>query len=356
MSKGNFAGPIFETGKAKATIEKGRRAKWWSRKRKGGRSFLYVDADEKPVKDKAGLERIKSLVIPPAWEFVRINPSAGGKVQAVGMDANGRVQYRYNPLFAAKQQRKKFSKIERFGAMLPVLRRLTNEHIVLDGLPREKVLAVVMRLINSLYFRVGTDLSAKHYRTYGITTLEKRHLKIGRKGKLCFDFVGKSHIQHRKILVDEELAAVLKDMSSSGRGRKLFQYLDADGKFKPVTPSQINAYLKAATASEFSSKDFRTWGATVVAASEFAAEGAAENETELKKKIVRVVRRVAAELGNTPAVCRSSYIHPTVIDAYSSGVTIDGFRPKASRQIRRRAEELDPEEKAVIGLLGSYAK
>ncbi len=353
MDKGKLQ-PIFDTEKARSTIEKNRRSKWWMRQRRRANRFDYFTCDGRAIRNKADLERIRSLVIPPAWEFVRINPSAGGKIQVVGMDSTGRVQYLYHPTFAAKQQRKKFEKIERFGTVLPQLRRLTNEHISLDGLPREKVLAVVMRLINSLYFRVGTDLSAQHYKTYGITTLQKRHLTIGRKGKLVFDFVGKSHIQHRKILVDEDLAAILKDMAATGRGRKLFQFLDADGKFRPIMPSHINAYLKAATAPEFSAKDFRTWGASVVAAVEFAAAGRAETESEKKKNIVRVVRRVAEELGNTPAVCRSSYIHPVVIDAYCAGVTIDEFRPRASRKIPRTAEDLDPEERALIRLLDAY--
>lgn len=351
MNKATPAEPIFDVGNARSSIEKGRRARWWTRAKKSAKSFAYLDAAGAAIKKKADLDRIKSLVIPPAWQHVRINPSSGGKIQAVGMDATGRVQYLYHPSFAAKQQRKKFQKIERFGAVLPGLRRTTNEHIALDGLPREKVLAVAMRLINSLYFRVGTDLSAKHYRTYGITTLQKRHLKIGQKGKLSFDYVGKSHIQHRKILVDEDLSAILKDLIAAGRGRKLFQYLDADGKFKAVTPSQINAYLKAATAPEFSSKDFRTWGATVLAAVAFADIGPSETEAEKKKNIVRVVRLVAEELGNTPAVCRSSYIHPAVIDAYCGGSTIEEFTPPRSRKIKRKAADLDPEEKALIRLL-----
>jgi DNA topoisomerase-1 len=356
MSKSKEAEPIFDIDKARSLIERGRRANWWIRKRTGSRGFKYFDANGGAVKRKEDLARVKSLVIPPAWESVRINPSNGGKIQAVGMDASGRVQYLYHPAYTAKQQRIKFQRIERFGSVLPRLRRITNEHIALDGLPREKVLAVAMRLINSLYFRVGTDLSAQHYKTYGITTLQKRHLTIGRKGKLRFDFVGKSHIQHRKVLVDEELAGILKEMIAAGRGRKLFRYMDADGKFKPVTPSLINAYLKAVTGPEFSSKDFRTWGATVLAAAELAFIGAAETEREVRTNIVRVVRRVAEELGNTPAVCRSSYIHPTVIDAYCSGVTIDEFRPPKARKIKRTAADLDPEEKALIRLLNRYRK
>src|SRR5688572_29144707 len=346
----------FDVAKARTTIEKGRRANWITRHGRRAGRFSYRNGDGRPVADEETLGRISSLVIPPAWTHVRINPFGGGKIQAVGIDSTGRVQYRYHPIFAAKQQKLKFAKIERFGLALPQLRRVTNEHIALDGLPREKVLAVVMRLINSLYFRVGTDQSARIYRTYGVTTLQKRHLTVGRKGELRFDFVGKSHVQHRKLIVDEELASIVKEIASLGRGRKLFRYLNGDGKPKPVTPSQINAYLKAAAGPEFSAKDFRTWGGSVLAAAEFAVLGPAESEAQLKKNIVRVVKKVAEELGNTPTVCRGSYIHPTVIEAYSAGITIEEFRRKRSRQIHRTAAELDPEESALIKLFESFGK
>jgi DNA topoisomerase I len=348
-------GPLFDLGKALATVTKGRRAKWWKRRGRKVTSFWYIRPDGTKITDEASLERIRSLVIPPAWTEVRINPSSSGKIQAVGIDSTGRVQYRYHPAFSAKRQKLKFQKIERFGHALPHLRRLTNEHIGLDGLPREKVLAVVMRLVNSLYFRVGTDHSARHYKTFGVTTLQKKHLKIGKKGELCFEFTGKSHVKHRRILVDEELASIMKDLISLGRGRKLFRYMDDTGKPRAITPALINSYLKASAGPQFSSKDFRTWGGSVLAASELAAVGPAETETELKRNLVKVVKRVAEILGNTPSVCRASYIHPTVIEAYSKGVTIEDFRPSRARAIKRLAAELDPEEIALIKLFENYS-
>lgn len=339
-------------------IEKGRRARWWRRTGKSARSFKYVDEKGKKIGKPAYLDRIKSLVIPPAWQFVRINPSTSGKIQAVGMDAMGRVQYLYHPTFSAKQQRAKFAKIESFGKLLPQLRRATNEDIDRDGLPREKVLAVVMRLIDLLYFRVGTDLSAEHYKTYGITTLQKRHLKIGNKSRLSFEFIGKSHIEHRKVIVDRDLAAILKELTALGKGRKLFRYVDANGKAHPITPAQINAYIKAATSSEYSSKDLRTWGATVLAAVELAEIGVAETDAERKRSIVKAVKHVAEELGNTPAVCRNSYIHPAVLDAYESGLTIKKFRRNSRYRgsIKRKARELEPEERALIKLFNSKGR
>lgn len=340
----------FDTSLIKERIEKGRRGKWIQRKGSNSKNFKYLTADGKQITDETILEKIKSLVIPPAWKFVRISPAAGSKVQAVGMDKNGRIQYIYHTRFAEKQQKKKFKKIEKFGEFLPDLRRATNEHIALKGFPREKVLAIMMRLINSLYIRVGTEKSVREYKTYGITTLQNSHLEIGRKGQLVFNFVGKHHIKHRKILVDEELASLMKDLKSIGGARKLFHYLDDEGKPRSIKPSDINHYLKTVTAPEFSAKDFRTWGGTLLASVELAEIGKAESETELKKNIVKAVKKVAEQLGNTPTVCRSSYIHPTILKSYESGVTLDEFRPKKLRRISRIENGYKPEEKALIKL------
>ena len=343
--------PTFDKAKARETIEKGRRAKWWKRKGSKSRGFSYTDFTGKKITGEEALERIKSLVIPPAWAHVRISPSASTRIQAVGMDTTGRIQYLYHPKFSERQQRKKFAKIEKFGEHLPRFRAVTNDHISLEGFPREKVLAVMMRLINSLYIRVGTEKSAHHYRTYGITTLQNKHLEIKRGGQLVFDFVGKSHIKHRKVLVDEELAAVMKDLKQLGGARKLFHYLDDDGKARSIKPADINAYIKEATAPEFSSKDFRTWGGTLMAATALADLGKAVEEREIKSNIVKAVKEVAEQLGNTPSVCRASYVHPTVLKAYESGVTLDEFRPKKKRRIHRVESDYEPEERALLRLL-----
>ena len=347
MSK---VGMIFDRAKARETISKGRRGKWWERRGGKASGFKYFDCGGNSITNTADLERIGSLVIPPAWKYVRICPSANGRLQVVGMDGKGRIQYRYHPSYSRKMERKKFSKTESFGEYLPKLREVTNEHLSMSGVTREKVLAAMLRLINSLYFRVGTELSEKHYKTYGITTLDKKHLVIKRKGKLEFDFVGKSHVQHRKVLVDEELAAVVKEIASLPRGRKLFRYVDENGKVRTVKPSQVNRYLKEATDIKFSSKDFRTWGGTLMAAVELAEIGKGESEAETKKNIVAVVKKVAEELGNTPAVCRASYIHPAVLDAYEAGVTIAEFAPRRSRKIKKVQSGLEPEEAALLKL------
>jgi DNA topoisomerase-1 len=342
---------IFDKAATRSMIVKGRRAKWIERKGGKATGFRYLDHNGRIITDEGTLDRIKSLVIPPAWQNVRICPSANGRLQVVGMDTRGRIQYRYHPTFSKQQERKKFAKVESFGRALPSLRSATSEHLSLEGMPKEKVLAAMLRLINSLYFRVGTELSEKAYKTYGITTLNKKHLSIKQKGKLVFDFVGKSHVQHRKVLVDEELAAVIKDIVSLPRGGKLFRFLDPQGKPRTVKPSEINAYLKAITDPQFSSKDFRTWGGTLLAANALAEIGRGQTEAEIKKNVVKAVKQVAEELGNTPAVCRSSYIHPAVIQAYSAGTTIDQFTPRKMRRINRSQNGLEPDEEALLKML-----
>jgi len=342
--------PIFDTAKAREIIETGKRSKWWKRVGSKSRGFKYVEANGATITSEEHLERIRLLVIPPAWRHVRIAPLAGSRVQVVGMDTSGRIQYRYHAKFSERQQKKKFAKIENFGKFLPQLRKTTNEHMALEGFPREKVLAVMMRLINSLYMRVGTDKSARHYKTFGITTLQNKHLEIGRKGQLVFNFVGKSHIKHRKILVDPELASLMQELKELGPKRKLFHYLDDEGKPRAIKPGDLNDYLKTVTAPEFSSKDFRTWGGTLLAAIELAEIGKPSDENQLKKNICRAVKKVADQLGNTPTVCRASYVHPTILKKYEAGITLDEFRSRRTRRITRIEVDYEPEEKALLKL------
>jgi DNA topoisomerase-1 len=302
------------------------------------------------VRDEAELERIRALAIPPAWSEVRIAPSPRSRLQAIGVDGAERVQRIYNPSFVAARARRKYEKIERFGTLLPALRRKTNEDIAREGLGKERVLAVVVRLINDLYFRIGSETSVKRYRTYGVTTLRNRHLEIERGGRLVFKFTGKHHVKHRRILVDEELAALVGEIKSIG-GSKLFNYIGDDGRARPITPRDVNDYIKAATSGEFSAKDFRTWGGTLLAATEFAEIGCCEDKQQSKRNIVAAVKHVAAHLGNTPAVCRECYIHPSVIEAYVKGKTIEEFRPLRARRIQRQQPEYTVEELALLKLL-----
>ena len=340
---------------AREMVEHGARAKWWRRRGTKKKGFWYEDHQGRRITDEAQLERIRLLVIPPAWTHVRIAPSTRSRLQAVGIDTAGRIQYKYHPSFAARQQKKKYAKIERFGEALPALRRLTNEHIALEGFPRERVLAIIIRLINDLYLRVGSELSVKRYRTYGVTTLRNRHIEIKNDGQLVFSFVGKHHIRHRQIIVDEELATVMRDLKALG-GPKLFEYLDDGGKVRPITPRDVNDYIKAATGPEFSAKDFRTWGGSLLAAIRLAEIGQAQDERQAKRNIVQAVKQVAEHLGNTPTVCRSCYIHPAVLERYAEGITLEAFRPKRIRRIRRLQPEYEPEELALLKLFRARAR
>ncbi len=351
MSSTQVSSENRAAGSGVECVTRGVRCRWWRRRGTKRSGFRYEDCAGNALTQDTALARIKSLVIPPAWTEVRICPAARGQLQAIGLDASGRVQRIYHPAFAARQAERKYAKIERFGEQIKHLRRRTNEDIALEGLPRERVLAVVVRLINDLYFRVGSEESVVRYRTYGITTLRNRHLEFKRGGRLVFSFVGKHHIKHRRILVDEQLATLLRDIQSL-RGKRLFQYWDAEHK-RPVCikPRDVNDYIKAATAPEFSAKDFRTWGGTLLCAVELAELGKPEDDKQAKRNILHAVRAVAEHLGNTPAVCRSSYIHPAVIESYCRGVTLDEFRPRRERRIGRQQPEYLPEERALLKLL-----
>jgi DNA topoisomerase I len=346
----NVAEPQPDTSGAPSIVERGARRRWWLRVGTKRRGFSYRDAAGRLITNETELERIRALAIPPAWTNVRISPRPGSRLQAIGIDSKGRVQYLYHAQYAARQQQKKYEKVIRFGEQLPNLRRRTNEDIARGDLSRERVLAVVVRLINDLYFRIGSEQSVKRYRTYGVTTLRNHHLEIKRGGRLVFTFVGKHHIRHRRIVVDAELATLMADIKAIG-GSKLFNYIGEDGKAHPIRPRDVNDYIKAATSQEFSAKDFRTWGGTLHAAVELAEIGKTEDGREAKRNLMRAVKHVAERLGNTPTVCRTCYIHPTVFEGYQKGITLEEFRRRVERSIKRIQPEYEVEEVALLKLL-----
>ncbi|MDX6427296.1 MAG: hypothetical protein QOD52_2701 [Gaiellaceae bacterium] len=315
------------------------------------RRFRYVDADGRRITDEDKLERIRALAIPPAWKDVWIAPSARTKLQATGVDVAGRKQYLYHPEYRARQEQAKYDKLIRFAEKLPQLREVMSEHMELDGLPEEKVAAVAVRLINLGWFRVGSDRYAKTSRTFGITTLRKSHVSV-RGARISFRFRGKHSIMIHSAIVDPELAAAMKALIAQP-GARLFKF-ELDGGYCNLDQRRLNAYIRTYLGEEFTAKDFRTWGGTLTAAVELAQHALPETETEAKRRIAKVMQKVGERLGNTPAVARSSYVSPAVVEQYLDGRTIEDFRPRHLRVIRARDGGLDHEELATLSLLRSW--
>jgi DNA topoisomerase-1 len=323
----------------------------WRREGSRGR-FRYVDARGTRITDPDKLERIKALVIPPAWNDVWISPSPSAKVQATGVDAAGRTQYLYNAAYRAQQEQAKFDRLIRFAERLPDLRAAMAEHMDKDVLDHERVSAIATRLINSGWFRVGTERYAKESRTFGITTLRKKHVRV-RGHRISFEFQGKHRSVIRTTLVDSELASTIGELLALPGGARLFRY-EWDGGLCALTGARLNDYVRTYLGDGFTAKDFRTWGGTLIAAVELAERGPAESEAAAKRTIAAVMRRVGSELGNTPAVARSSYVSPAVIDQYLDGTTIEDFRPRHLRVVGARDVGLDREEQALLSLLRSW--
>ena len=322
----------------------------WSRRGSKGR-FTYLDAAGKEIKDAAKLERIAALAIPPAWKDVWIAPTARRKLQATGVDAAGRTQYLYHPAYRARQEQAKYDKLVRFAERLPDLRAMMAEHMQLDGLPPERVAAIAVRLINLGWFRVGSDRYAKASRTFGITTLRKSHVSI-RGSRISFRYRGKHSILIRSAIVDPELAAALRELLALP-GARLFQF-EVDGERSNLDSRRLNAYIREHLGDEFTAKDFRTWGGTMLAAIELAEHDLPESPAAAKRRITEVMRKVGAKLGNTPAVARSSYVSPAVVEQYLDGRTIEDFRPRHLRVVGARDVGLDAEEQATLSLLRSW--
>jgi DNA topoisomerase-1 len=313
--------------------------------------FRYVDAAGRPITDDEKLERIASLAIPPAWKDVWIAPTARSKLQATGVDAAGRKQYLYHPDFRARQEQAKYDKLIRFAERLPQLREAMAEHMELEGLPPERVAAIAVRLINLGWFRVGTDRYAKTSRTFGITTITKRHVTV-RGSRISFKYRGKHQVMIRSAIVDPELAAAMRELLAVP-GARVFQF-EADGRYCNLESRRLNDYIREYMGEEFTAKDFRTWGGTLTAALELAEKGLKDSPTASKKAIADVMRKVGAKLGNTPAVARSSYVSPAVVEQYLDGRTVEDFRPRHLRVVGARDTGLDAEETATLSLLRSW--
>src|SRR5437660_1143802 len=314
--------------------------------------FRYLDSRGKRITDEAKLARIEALVIPPAWKDVRISPSPAAKVQATGVDAAGRLQYLYHESFRAQQEEAKYERLARFAERLPELRAAMSEHMDRDSLDGDRVSAIAMRLIDLGWFRVGSERYVRESRTYGITTLTKRHVRV-RGHRIAVDFRGKNRARVRTTLVDEELADAIEELLALPGGRRLFRY-DWEGDLCNLTGARLNEYIGTYMGDEFTAKDFRTWGGTLTAAVALAERGLAETETDAKRSVAAVMRTVGERLGNTPAVARSSYVSPAVVDQYLDGRTIEDFRPRHLRVVGARDMGLQPEEQALLSLLRSW--
>lgn len=278
--------------------------------------FGYVGADDKAISDLKTLDRIAGIVIPPAWTDVWICPKANGHIQATGRDARGRKQYRYHPRWRAARDGHKYDRLIEFGHALPRLRRRIQDDLGRRGLPREKVLATVIRVMEVTLIRVGNEEYARTNKSFGLTTLRDRHVRIGAE-KAVFEFKGKSGKVHATGFNDRRLARVVKACQDLP-GQRLFQYLDDDGQRRAVESADVNAYIRDAMGEDFSAKDFRTWAGTIAAARALTRPECADL-TASKRNLNTCVKAVAGLLGNTAAVARSAYIHPAILDAYASG-------------------------------------
>ena len=293
------------------------------RRVRSGKGFRYVDAAGNKVTDPETLERIRSLVLPPAWEDVWICAIPNGHVQATGVDARGRRQYRYHDAWRTQRDLEKHDRILDFAARLPAARERLREDLEGDELTRTRVLACAVRLLDLGFFRIGGEQYASENSSYGLATLRKEHVSVDRAGEITLEFPGKSGKIWQRTLAEPEVCEVVAALKRrrSG-GEELLAYKTDSGAWADVKSSDINAYLREVTGGDDTAKDFRTWSATVLAAIGLAVSTHAESPTARKRAVTRVVKEVADKLGNTPAVCRSSYIDPRVIDLYDDGITI----------------------------------
>ena len=318
------------------------------RRLRRGKSFAYLAADGSKVRDEKALGRIKSLAIPPAWQDVWIAPSANGHLQATGRDARGRKQYRYHPDWREQRDLSKFDHMLAFAKQLPKIRRQVAADLRRKEMGWDKIVATVVKLLETTVIRVGNDEYARENHSYGLTTMRNRHVEI-KRADITFSFRGKSGKEHEITLHDPRLAKIIRKCQEMP-GQVLFSYRDGE-ETKHVTSSDVNLYLRQVTQSDFTAKDFRTWVGTVLAATAFQELEAVTSEREAKKNIGMVIESVAGILGNTPVICRKCYVHPDVINAYLEGVTLDTVTQRISSNLRGRFSRLSPAESAVLALL-----
>ncbi|HEX3160476.1 MAG TPA: hypothetical protein VHQ45_18285 [Gemmatimonadaceae bacterium] len=316
--------------------------------KRGG--FRYRDAGGAPVRDARTLARIAALAVPPGWTDVHIARGARAAVQAWGFDARGRKQYRYHDRAVARGELRKYYRVRRLAHDLPTIRRALDVHFRQPELTRERAAAVAVRLISQGFFRVGSERYAVENRTFGITTLRKSHVTV-QGDQVLFRYVGKRGVRQRQVVVDRHAARAVAELLRTP-GPRLFRYREA-GRWRDLTARDVNAYLQRSLEVPYSAKDFRTWGGTLRAATVLAELGPADTASQASRNVLTAVRLVAAELGNTPAICRASYVHPIVIARYvDDGLTIQPDRLRPTRRHDRWAHA--PEERALIRFLDEH--
>ena len=316
-------------------------------RRRRGRGFQYLDPDGATITDRDERERIGALAIPPAWTDVWICPSRNGHIQATGRDGRGRKQYRYHPRWRAVRDETKYDRLAAFARALPRIRRRVDRDLRRHALSRERVVASVVRLLDTTTVRVGNDEYARENDSFGLTTLRERHVDV-EGDRLHMRFRGKGGKVHDVDVDDPRVARVVRRCEELP-GQHLFQYVDEDGEPADVTSDDVNDYLRDAAGGEFTAKDFRTWTGTVLAA--WALDELGGTERTPRKELGSAIESVAAELGNTPAVCRACYVHPDVIDAHLDGTLRRGLGRRAGKALAKKRDRLSPQEAAVVAFL-----
>ena len=318
-------------------------------RKKSGTGWRFLDTKGKTIKDYWEKKRIEKIGIPPAYVDVWICPKENGHIQATGRDAKGRKQYRYHAKWTEARDEAKYERMAAFGQMLPALRKRVAADMRKRGVPREKVLATLVALLEKTLIRIGNEDYAKENKSFGLTTLRNRHLDI-EGSTLRFDFRGKSGKTWNLDLRDRRVAKVVRSIQELP-GQHLFQYVDEDGERQPVDSADVNDYLREVTGEDITAKDFRTWAGTVLAAMALREFEAVDSEARRKKNVKAAIERVAGRLGNTPTICRKCYVHPRVVTSYLDGSLLEEIKSEAETELAEAGDQLKPEEAALLGLL-----
>lgn len=314
-----------------------------------GKGFRYIDPDGKPVRDPETLARIKSLAIPPAWTDIWICANPKGHLQATGRDAKGRKQSRYHPRWREVRDETKYERMLLFGAALPTIRERVEQDLGLPGLPRQKVLATIVRLMETTLIRIGNIEYARENKSFGLTTMRDRHVRID-GSTVTFKFQGKSGVRHTVDVNDRRVAKIVKRCHDIP-GYELFQYVDGDGDSHSIDSADVNAYLREISTQDFTAKDFRTWAGSVLASTTLREFEAFESETQGKKNVVQAIKSVAERLGNTPSVCRKCYVHPAVLERYLGGRMRKSLDKKVEEKTGELSHALRQEELELLRML-----